>query len=73
MERQKYILGIILSHFGALVWIWEASLYPPVTFRDTILDRFWDFFEKKLAEEIIELQDFLLGIILSHVWAFLVH
>ena len=42
MDRQEYLQVInfkqYLSLFGALVWIWKASIYLPANFRGTVFD-----------------------------------
>ena len=83
MDHQEYLLGIILSH----IWVFLEHLYgfwkdfytrPPLSeYHFWPINKYWGplhpNFEKKLSEDIMYHQEYLLEIILSHNWALLDH
>ena len=81
MNHDEYLLGIILSHIWAFLehyyGFWKVFYTGPSLLKDPFLvDN--DSLEgpyiqilKKMSEDIMDRQNFLLGTILSHIWAFL--
>ena len=58
--------------------VWKVFLYPPVTFQSTIFDLlakiegpYIPILKEKLSRDILDPEEYLLGTILSHIWAFL--